>query len=108
MLRSLKGLDERMVGLSVTHWLMAEHGWTFAPGEGVVADGVNGVEFLHQLYTRANPTYSGRVTVPVLWDKQRHTMSQLKSSACSTVPLMASARDREITIRSRCAPRSTG
>jgi glutathionyl-hydroquinone reductase len=80
MLRSLKGLDERMVGLSVTHWLMAEHGWTFAPGEGVVADGVNGVEFLHQLYTRANPTYSGRVTVPVLWDKQRHTIVSNESA----------------------------
>jgi len=77
--RSLKGL-EHMVGLSVTHWLMAEHGWTFAHGEGVVTDGVNGVEFLHQLYTRANPTYSGRVTVPVLWDKQRHTIVSNESA----------------------------
>jgi glutathionyl-hydroquinone reductase len=78
--RSLKGLDERMVGLSITHWLMAEHGWTFAHGEGVVADSVNEVEFLHQLYTRANPTYSGRVTVPVLWDKQRHTIVSNESA----------------------------
>jgi glutathionyl-hydroquinone reductase len=78
--RSLKGLDDRMVGLSVTHWLMAEHGWTFAHGEGVVADTVNGVELLHQLYTRANPTYSGRVTVPVLWDKQRHTIVSNESA----------------------------
>ena len=78
--RSLKGLEDRMVGLSITHWLMAEHGWTFAHGEGVVADGVNGVEFLHQLYTRANPTYSGRVTVPVLWDKQRHTIVSNESA----------------------------
>jgi glutathionyl-hydroquinone reductase len=77
--RSLKDL-EHMVGLSVTHWLMAEHGWTFAHGEGVVTDGVNGVEFLHQLYTRANPTYSGRVTVPVLWDKQRHTIVSNESA----------------------------
>ena len=78
--RSLKGLDDRTVGLSITHWLMAEHGWTFAHGEGVVADGVNGVEFLHQLYTRANPTYSGRVTVPVLWDKQRHSIVSNESA----------------------------
>ena len=78
--RSLKGLDQRMVGLSVTHWLLDERGWNFANGEGVVADGVNGVEFLHQLYTRANPTYSGRVTVPVLWDKQRHAIVSNESA----------------------------
>jgi putative glutathione S-transferase len=77
--RSLKGL-EHMVGVSVTHWLMAEHGWTFAPGEGVVPDSVNGVEFLHQLYTRANQSYGGRVTVPVLWDKQRHTIVNNESA----------------------------
>src|SRR5262249_6050581 len=77
--RSLKGL-EHMVGLSVTHWLMAEHGWTFAHGEGVVTDGVNGVEFLRQLYTRAHPTYNGRVTVPLLRDKQRHTIVSNESA----------------------------
>jgi len=77
--RSLKGL-EGMVGLSVTHWLMAEDGWTFAPGEGVVPDALHGVEFLHQLYTRADPRYSGRVTVPVLWDKQRGTIVSNESS----------------------------
>ena len=64
--RSIKGLDESMVGLSVTHWLMADQGWTFAPGEGVVADSVNGIDFPHRLNTRANPTYSGRVSAPVL------------------------------------------
>jgi putative glutathione S-transferase len=41
--RALKGL-EAMVGLSVTHWLMGEDGWTFAPGDGVIPDSVNGVE----------------------------------------------------------------
>jgi putative glutathione S-transferase len=44
---------------------MAEHGWTFALGEGVAADSVNGIEFLHQLNTRANPTYSD-LTAPAL------------------------------------------
>jgi len=77
--RSLKGL-EHTVGLSVTHWLMADQGWTFAPGQGVLADTVNGVEFLYQLYTRANPICSGRVTVPVLWDKQRHTIVSNESA----------------------------
>jgi putative glutathione S-transferase len=89
--RSLKGL-EHMIGLSVTHWLMAEHGWTFAPGEGVVPDSVNGVEFLHQLYTRADPTYSGRVTVPVLWDKQRHTI--VSNESAEIIRMFNSAFDR--------------
>ena len=79
ILRALKGL-ETMIGLSVTHWLMGENGWTFAPGEGVIPDTVNGVEFLHELYTRADPRYSGRVTVPALWDKQRGTIVNNESS----------------------------
>jgi putative glutathione S-transferase len=66
--RVLKGL-EGMIGVSVAHWLMAEEGWTFAPGEGVVPDGVNGARALHELYAKADPRYTGRVTVPVLWDK---------------------------------------
>ena len=69
-----------MVGLSVTHWLMGEHGWTFAPADGVIPDSVNGVEFLYQLYARADPSYSGRVTVPVLWDNQRHTIVNNESA----------------------------
>jgi putative glutathione S-transferase len=77
--RALKGLKD-MIGLSVTHWLMAENGWTFADGEGVVPDTVNGVSYLHQLYKLAAPRYSGRVTVPVLWDKQRRTIVTNESS----------------------------
>lgn len=71
--RTLKGLED-MISVSVVHWLMAENGWTFAPGEGVVADPVNGADFLYQVYTTAKSDYSGRVTVPVLWDKQRGTI----------------------------------
>jgi putative glutathione S-transferase len=59
---------------------MGEHGWTFAPGDGVIPDIVNGVEFLYQLYARADPRHSGRVTVPVLWDKQRHTIVNNESA----------------------------
>jgi len=77
--RWLKGLAD-IIGLSVTHWLMAEQGWTFTPDEGVVPDTVNNAQFLHQLYTRADPRYSGRVTVPVLWDKQRDTIVNNESS----------------------------
>ncbi|MBX9590334.1 MAG: glutathione S-transferase family protein [Hyphomonadaceae bacterium] len=77
--RALKGL-EGMIGVSVTHWLLAENGWTFAPADGVVPDTVNGVSYLHQIYTRADAAYSGRATVPVLWDKQRGTIVNNESS----------------------------
>ncbi|NZA26623.1 glutathione S-transferase family protein [Luteimonas sp. SJ-92] len=67
--RELKGLQE-MIGLSVTHWLMAGDGWTFREAPGVIADDANGVDCLWQLYAKSDPGYTGRVTVPVLWDKQ--------------------------------------
>ncbi|WP_371169432.1 glutathione S-transferase family protein [Aliiroseovarius sp. 2305UL8-7] len=71
--RALKGLEE-MIPISVVHWYMAENGWTFQPGEGTIPDAVNGSEFMYQVYTAAQPDYSGRVTVPVLWDKQEQTI----------------------------------
>ena len=77
--RAIKGL-EHMIGLSVTHWRTGENGWTFAPGEGVVPDALNGVSYIHQLYTKANPAYSGRATVPVLWDKVGSTIVNNESS----------------------------
>jgi glutathionyl-hydroquinone reductase len=67
--RELKGLQD-MIGLSVTHWLMLENGWTFEPAPGVIPDTVNDARFLHELYAKSESGYSGRVTVPVLWDKQ--------------------------------------
>ena len=73
IVRALKGL-EKMISISVVHWYMAENGWTFDVGDGVVPDTVNGAQFLHQVYTKAKPDYSGRVTVPVLWDKQTKTI----------------------------------
>jgi putative glutathione S-transferase len=59
---------------------MAENGWTFKAGEGVIQDTVNGVENLYQIYTLAKPDYSGRVTVPILWDKQTKTIVSNESS----------------------------
>ncbi len=65
--RELKGL-QGLVGLSVTHWLMAGDGWTFAPGPGVVPDPHRNAATVWQLYVASDPGYTGRVTVPVLWD----------------------------------------
>jgi putative glutathione S-transferase len=71
--RALKGLEEA-ISISIVHWYMADQGWTFQPGEGVVPDTLNGSDLLYQVYTSAKPDYSGRVTVPVLWDKKTKTI----------------------------------
>lgn len=79
--RMLKGLDE-LISVSVVHPHMLEHGWEYTDSDfdGVVADVVNGVDYHWQLYTQAEPGYSGRVTVPVLWDKQRKTIVNNESA----------------------------
>ncbi len=77
--RSLKGL-EKMISHSVVHWYMAENGWTFQTTDGVLPDTVNNADFLHQVYTSAKPDYSGRVTVPVLWDRENSTIVSNESS----------------------------
>lgn len=68
--RQLKGLAG-LIEVSVVSWLMRENGWTFDRSLGSTGDALDGLEFLHQRYTRDDPHYTGRVTVPVLWDKQR-------------------------------------
>lgn len=77
--RKLKGLEE-MISLSVVNPLMREHGWTFDYAEGVIKDPLHQAKFLHQIYTSADPQYSGRVTVPVLWDKQQNTLVSNESA----------------------------
>jgi len=77
--RQLKGLEE-MISVSVVHWYMAEHGWTFEAGDGVIPDPIHNAEYLHQVYTNADADYSGRVTVPILWDKQTNTIVSNESS----------------------------
>ena len=79
--RRLKGL-EAAIGLSITHWLMAEQGWNFAPGEGVVPD-PGGAAAMHEIYRRADPQFTGRVTVPVLWDN--HTGSIVNNESAEII-----------------------
>ena len=59
---------------------MGEQGWSFEPGPGVVPDPVLGARYLHELYTSADPSYTGRVTVPVLWDLERRTIVSNESA----------------------------
>lgn len=73
IVRKLRGLEE-VISLSVVHPYMGENGWEFREAPGTIPDGVNGARYLHEVYTKAKPDYSGRVTVPVLWDKQSNTI----------------------------------
>ena len=59
---------------------MRARGWTFAPGPCVTGDPVNGAQVLSEVYLAADPHYTGRVTVPVLWDKLRHTIVSNESA----------------------------
>lgn len=77
--RALKGLQD-MIGLSVVHWYMGHEGWTFEDGPGVIGDPIHKATRMHQIYTAADPNYTGRVTVPVLWDKQRRTIVSNESA----------------------------
>jgi putative glutathione S-transferase len=77
--RALKGLVDS-ISVSIVDWFMGKDGWTFHERAGATPDAVNGAEFLWQVYRKADPAYSGRVTVPVLWDKQRGTIVNNESS----------------------------
>ncbi|WP_262030287.1 glutathione S-transferase family protein [Microvirga sp. Mcv34] len=79
IMRRLKGL-EAMIDISVVHWRMLEHGWTFEDGPGVVPDPINRARYLYEVYTAAVPDYTGRVTVPVLWDKATSTIVNNESA----------------------------
>ena len=77
--RKLKKL-ENVISFSVVHHFMGENGWTFLKEDGATGDDLYGLDYLHQIYTKADPHYSGRVTVPVLWDKQTRTIVSNESA----------------------------
>ncbi|TXG98470.1 MAG: glutathione S-transferase family protein [Nevskiaceae bacterium] len=90
IMRALKGL-ENMISVSVVNWLMREEGWTFAEGPGVVPDRVNGAQRLYEVYVKADPNYTGRVTVPVLWDREKRTI--VNNESAEIIRMMNSAFD---------------
>ncbi len=90
ILRALKGLED-MISVSVVNPYMGSNGWTFAPGPGVVPDPVAGAEFHYQVYLRADPGYSGRVTVPVLWDLKEDTI--VSNESAEIIRMLNSAFD---------------
>ena len=79
ILRKLRQL-EAVVSVSVVAPILTDEGWSFGDDPGSNRDAVNGANFLHEIYTRADPHFTGRATVPVLWDKQRKTIVNNESA----------------------------
>ncbi|KIQ96995.1 glutathione S-transferase family protein [Lysobacter sp. A03] len=80
LMRAWKGLEEH-IGVSVVHPLMLEDGWELRTDfDGATGDPLYGFDKTYQLYLKADPNYSGRVTVPTLWDKQRETIVSNESA----------------------------
>ncbi len=90
VMRRLKGLEE-MIGVSVVHWHMADQGWPFTIEQGATGDRLFAKSFLHEIYTRAEPGYTGRVTVPVLYDTKRDTI--VSNESAEIIRMLNSAFD---------------
>ncbi|WP_286221874.1 glutathione S-transferase family protein [Marinobacter apostichopi] len=88
--RKLKGLEPH-IAVSVVHPDMVENGWEFRPDDESHRDHLYNSLFMHQLYTRAAPTYSGRVTVPVLWDAHQQTI--VSNESADIIRMLNSAFD---------------
>jgi glutathionyl-hydroquinone reductase len=73
ILRQLKGLTDA-ISVSIVDPVIDQNSWEFSDAPGAIPDSVNHANYLWELYVKAEPEYSGRVTVPVLWDKQTHTI----------------------------------
>lgn len=71
--RKLKGLED-VISVSVVHHHMTDEGWHFAEEDGATRDHLYGSSYLRELYSKADPNYTGRVTVPILWDKETNTI----------------------------------
>ena len=79
IMRMLKGLED-VVSMSVLEPLYGPHGWRFGTSADTTPDTVNGARELAEIYLRAEPRYTGRVSVPVLWDKERRTIVNNESA----------------------------
>jgi len=89
--RALKGLEAH-IGVSAVHPDMLKEGWEFGTDfEGATGDTLFGADYLREIYTRADPKISGRVTVPVLWDKERGTI--VSNESAEIIRMLNSAFD---------------
>lgn len=69
IMRELKGLTD-VIGVSIVDPILSDKGWQFSNEPGAIPDSVNQAEYLQEIYVKADPKYTGRITVPVLWDKE--------------------------------------
>ena len=99
--RSLKKL-ESAISVSVTAPLYGKTGWEFAPEKGGTGDAINGKATLAEIYLIADPHYTGRVSVPVLWDKKRRTIVNNESS--EIIRMLNSAFDAFTNVRTDYYP----
>ncbi|MGO4839093.1 glutathione S-transferase family protein, partial [Rhizobiaceae sp. 2RAB30] len=90
ILRRLKKLDE-IISVSVVHHFLGKDGWTFLAEDGGTGDHLHGLPFLRDIYLKADPHYSGRVTVPVLWDKKLETI--VSNESAEIIRMLNSAFD---------------
>ncbi len=86
--RKLKGL-EALIGATPVDALMADEGWTFGREEGSPPDPLHNASRLYEVYQAANPSYTGRVTVPVLWDT--HTRTIVSNESAEIIRMLNSA-----------------
>lgn len=93
IVRKLKGL-ESLIDVSVVSWLMRENGWTFDKQTGSTGDPIDGHTFMYQRYLADNANYTGRVTVPVLWDKK---LQRIVSNESSEIIRMFNSAFDELT-----------
>lgn len=79
IMRSLKGLEDA-ISVSAVNPIVKEDGWEFTDANGAFPDHLSGKSFLHEIYTLAEPSYTGRVSVPVLWDTKLNTIVSNESA----------------------------
>ena len=101
LMRKFKQLED-VVSVSIVDPLMLDDGWMFSNSEGCIPDTVNQKSFLRDVYLLADPDFSGRVTVPVLWDKQRKTI--VSNESADIVRMLNLAFDNFTTVRHNFYP----
>lgn len=79
IMRTLKGLEDA-ISVDVVSHVNYDSGWEFAGGKNTTPDTISGADYLYEVYLKADPNFTGRVTVPVLWDRTRNTIVSNESS----------------------------
>jgi len=82
IMRELKGLND-IISISIVDPIMGDKGWMFSEAPGAIPDSVNHAQYMQEIYLKADPEFTGRLTVPVLWDKQTQTI--VNNESCEII-----------------------